>query len=123
MSEIAALSQRLHELHLKTADTPMFNPVFQLSLEISRQIESGALSLDTVESMVAELECEGLQARARRLNRLLTPVEPEANLARIKGHAESGDFSTFAARWARPLARSMARPQAPADPLRHMGGL
>ena len=104
MSEIAALSQRLHELHLKTADTPMFNPVFQLSLEISRQIESGALSLDTVEAMVAELECEGLQARARRLNRLLAPVEPEANLARIKSHAESGDFSTFAARWARPVA-------------------
>lgn len=104
MSEIAALSQRLQDLHEQTAETPMFNPVFQLSLEISRQIESGVLSLDKVEAMVAELECEGLQARARRLGRLLAPVDPDTNLARIKGHAEGGDFSTFAARWARPVA-------------------
>lgn len=104
MSEIAALSQRLQDLHEQTAQTPTFNPVFQLSLELSRQIESGTLSLDTVEAMVAELECEGLQARARRLNRLLAPMDPATNLARIKGHAETGDFSAFAARWARPVA-------------------
>lgn len=104
MSEIAALSQRLQDLHATTEETPLFNPVFQLSLELSRQIENGELSLDKVEAMVAELECEGLQARARRLHRLIEPVEPEANIARVKGHAETGDFASFATRWGRPAA-------------------
>ncbi|NKJ02569.1 phosphoenolpyruvate carboxylase [Novosphingobium sp. SG707] len=104
MSQIAALSQRLQDLHATTEETPLFNPVFQLSLELSRQIENGELGLDKVEAMVAELECEGLQARARRLHRLLEPVEPEANLARVKGHAETGDFASFATRWGRPAA-------------------
>lgn len=104
MSQIAALSQRLQDLHATTEETPLFNPVFQLSLELSRQIESGELGLDKVEAMVAELECEGLQARARRLHRLLEPVEPEANIARVKGHAEAGDFASFATRWGRPAA-------------------
>ena len=104
MSEIAALSQRLQDLHTTTEETPLFNPVFQLALELSRRLESGDLSLNKVEAMVAELECEGLQARARRLHRLLEPTAPEANLARVKALAESGDFASFAAKWARPAA-------------------
>ena len=32
MSEIAALTQRLQHLHQRTAETPLFNPVFQLGL-------------------------------------------------------------------------------------------
>ena len=104
MSEIAALSSRLQELHEQTEETPLFNPVFQLALELSRRIEGGDLPLDKVEAMVAELECEGLQARARRLTRLVAPVEVDANIARLKGHAETGDFASFAARWGRPVA-------------------
>ena len=64
MSVLADLDRRLQELHLHTAETPMFNPVFQLGLELSRQLESGDMSLDQVEAMVAELECESLRARA-----------------------------------------------------------
>jgi phosphoenolpyruvate carboxylase len=104
MSQIAALSQRLQDLHATTEETPLFNPVFQLSLDLSRQIESGELSLDKVEEMVAELECEGLQARARRLHRLVEPIEAEVNLGRIRSHVETGDFAAFAARWSRPVA-------------------
>ena len=39
MSELAALHARLQELHPRTAETPLFNPVFQLSLELSRRID------------------------------------------------------------------------------------
>ncbi len=60
MTELEALHARLQELHKRTADTPLFNPVFQVGLELSRRIESGALSLDAVGDLVAELECEGL---------------------------------------------------------------
>src|ERR1700741_4750249 len=102
MSEFAALDARLQELHARTAETPLFNPVFQLGLELSRQLESGELSLDQVESLVAELECEGLRARAARLHRLVSPLEPEANEARLRELADEEDFSAFAARWQRP---------------------
>jgi phosphoenolpyruvate carboxylase len=104
MSEIAALDRRLQELHERTVETPLFNPVFQLGLELSRKMENGELTLDQIEAMVAELECEGLLARARRLNRLAAPVDPAVNIARIKGMAEAGDFAGFAARWSQPVA-------------------
>ena len=104
MTQIAALDSRLLELQRRTDETPLFNPVFQLSLEISRKIESGEWSLDTVEALVGELECEGLAARAQKLERLLAPLAPPANLSRLRGHAEGGDFAAFAARWARPVA-------------------
>ena len=45
MKSVADLRDRLQHLHARTAETPLFNPVFQLSLDLSRLIESGALSL------------------------------------------------------------------------------
>ena len=104
MSEIAALDARLQELHLRTAETPLFNPVSQLSLELSRQLESGELTLGDIEAMVAELECEGLKVRAKKLVRLIGPVAREANLGRLRALAEAGDYESFARKWARPLA-------------------
>ena len=93
MSVLADLDRRLQELHLHTAETPMFNPVFQLGLELSRQLESGDMSLDQVEAMVAELECESLRARAARLDRLLAPVavaETDAIRLQVAGDGEDG---------------------------------
>ena len=78
-------------LHARTAETPLFNPVFQLGLELSRQIESGALKLGEVAALVAELECEGLQARANRIIRTVTglPVE-EADALLLQPRGECG---------------------------------
>lgn len=104
MHTVQALEERLQQLHPRTAETPLFNPVFQLGLELSREIESGALSLGAVEAMVAELECEGLQARARRLHRLLAPLSPEANTARLADLADGTEFEAFSARWQHPFA-------------------
>ncbi len=105
MSELAALHARLQELHVRTAETPLFNPVFQLGLELSRRIERGELTLDAVAALIAELECEGLQARATRLARLLAPVGLADNDARIAALADSAeDFAHFAARWQHPAA-------------------
>ena len=67
MTRLAALDRRLQELHPRTAETPLFNPVFQLGLELSRELESGQLSLGELAELVAELECQGLQSRAERL--------------------------------------------------------
>ena len=104
MTELTALHARLQDLHARTAETPLFNPVFQVGLELSRRIESGELSLEAVAALVAELECEGLQARATRLSRLLAPVQMQANdasLTELANHAE--DFAAFAAKWQHPL--------------------
>ena len=103
MSLSARLEARLQALHAHTAETPLYNPVFQLGLELSREIESGQLSLDDVAGLVAELDCEGLVARAARLNRLVAPVDPAANTARLVDLANGETFADFAARWSRPL--------------------
>ena len=53
---LASLSERLRVLHRQTQETPLFNPVFQLSLDISRKLESGELSIDALAGLVDELE-------------------------------------------------------------------
>lgn len=97
MRSIAALEARLGELHQRTRETPLFNPVFQLSLDLSRAIEAGELTLDDVTALVAELECDGLKARAQRLRSLLSAAAAPAPLV-----AEEEDFEAFRTRWERP---------------------
>lgn len=105
MTDLAALDRRLQALHARTAETPLFNPVFQLGLELSRELESGKLSLAELEGLVAQLECQGLQARAERLARLVGPVDGAVNDASIARLAdEEPDFASFAVRWTKPLA-------------------
>jgi phosphoenolpyruvate carboxylase len=95
MTSLAALEARLGELHQRTRETPLFNPVFQLSLDLSRALEGGESSLDDLAALVAELECDGLKARARKLRTLLAPS------AAIAPKADE-DFAAFAARWQNP---------------------
>ncbi|AUX69208.1 phosphoenolpyruvate carboxylase [Porphyrobacter sp. HT-58-2] len=97
MKTLAALEARLGELHQRTRETPLFNPVFQLSLDLSRALEGGEVSLDDLTHLVTELECEGLKARAHKLRSLLAPAAETAPLA-----GDEDDFETFAARWQRP---------------------
>jgi phosphoenolpyruvate carboxylase len=103
-SLIAQLDARLNELHARTAETPLFNPVFQVGLELSRRLETGDLTLDDLGGLIAELECDGLMARAGRLQRLLAPLDPSANDARIDALAQDEDFAAFAERWRHPYA-------------------
>ena len=100
----ADLERRLEELHVRTGETPLFNPVFQLGLELSRKLESGETELDTIESLVTELECVGLRAKAARLIRLAGPIDPATNDARLRSLSDEDDYAAFAAHWQRPLA-------------------
>ena len=98
---------RLKELHKFTSQTPLFNPVFQMSLEMSRDIEDGKLSLGTINQHIHELECESLQNRAARLNRMVSPVDRDENLSLFKDivtqSVKDRDFNQFAKYWSRPL--------------------
>jgi phosphoenolpyruvate carboxylase len=107
----ANMRQRLKDLHVLTAETPLFNPVFQLSLDISRELESGVMTLAGVDPLVSALEGEALQSRSRRLNRLLAPVAYTDNLsafrAVVEASAKAGDLDAFTARWSTPLLHTV----------------
>ncbi len=104
MKSVGDLLTRLGELRQRTDETPLFNPAFQLSLELSRELEAGDLSLDTIESMIAELECDALQSRAKRLKRLVAPVGMSENLSGFSARLEEepSDLSAFRKRWESP---------------------
>lgn len=87
------LLERLRDLARRTAETPLYNPVFQLSHEVSRRLEQGGIGLDQIEGCIDELYAVSLDSRASRLARLL------------EGGGESApapDFAGFKARWERP---------------------
>lgn len=102
LKTITGLSSRLEALHEWTVDTPLFNPVFQLSLEISRAIEDGGLRLDEIDNMIDQLEIEGLEARAARLIRLVGPIDGQRNLERLVAFLDD-DPDIVMARWSQPI--------------------
>ena len=103
MTKIADLNARLQQMHAQTAESPLYNPVFQLSLDLSRQIESGELGYANLNALVAELECDALQSRASKLHRLLAPVSVTDNDAALAKTGQDESFEAFAARWATPV--------------------
>ncbi len=109
MKTTADLRDRLKDLHKLTAETPLFNPVFQLSLDVSRTLESGDTDLSDIGNLVDELDCEAMQIRARRLHRLLAPVVTNDNLASFRAlvEASADDFEAFKARWSKPVLHSV----------------
>jgi len=108
LGTVDALDARLKELHKLTAVTPLFNPVFQLGLELSRALENGEMSLDDIEALVSEMDCEGLRARASRLDRILGTMPIAENDKALDAlaakTADDDDFTAFAVRWQRPAA-------------------
>lgn len=108
MRSVADLQARLQELHARTVETPLFNPVFQLSHELSRAIEGGELDLGDIEDLLADLECGSLRSRAARLRRLLAPTGTDENLTLLSGLLNEEDgFTAFRARWERPLLHAV----------------
>ena len=99
------LRARLQQLHQQTAETPLFNPVFQLGHDISRELENGALTLGDIGSLVSDFYHEALNSRSRRLQQLLSPVEDADNLLRWRAILDQseGGFDHFADRVERPL--------------------
>lgn len=101
------LSTRLKDLHLYTNQTPLFNPVFQLGFELSRELERGDKTLNELQSIISNLECEALQIRARHLHQLIAPVEEGVNIESFRAlvikSAKENDFSKFQKIWSKPL--------------------
>jgi phosphoenolpyruvate carboxylase len=104
---VAELTERLQALHQRTAETPLFNPVFQLSLDLSRLLEGGRLTLRDCESLIAELECDALQHRARHLRSLVAPVSLRTNEAALDTLLDAADFDAFRTRWEKPVLHAV----------------
>ncbi|MDE1467122.1 phosphoenolpyruvate carboxylase [Aurantiacibacter sp. D1-12] len=102
MRSVEDLSARLQELHKRTEETPLFNPVFQLAHDLSRQLEAGEMSLDHFEEIIAELELASLNERAIRLSNMVAPLDDTANEAALAGSMCDADFDAFRKRWERP---------------------
>ncbi|WP_427968586.1 phosphoenolpyruvate carboxylase [Altererythrobacter sp.] len=105
MKTVADLNERLSIHHQRTRETPLFNPVFQLGLDLSRELEGGEIDLDGIEALVAELECDSMQSRASRLRRLVAPVDPaenQATLANALSAESASNFKVFQQAWERP---------------------
>src|SRR3546814_18235774 len=105
-ASVAVLIDRLGELHGRTRETPLFNPVFQLGLDISRALEAGELTLDGIAALVAELGCLSLQSRAARLRGLVRPLAADedcpAPCDRLGIGLDTGDFDGFRREWENP---------------------
>ena len=96
----ATLTHRLRELHERTQETPLFNPVFQLAHDISRALEAGDVSLEDISGLVAELETRSLETRA---DRLCTLVKPQDSAKRLAGYCKASDsFEGFLDHWSHP---------------------
>ena len=102
MKTVADLTARLQELHRQTQETPLFNPVFQMSLDLSRELEGGTLTLADMEAMIAELECESLGTRSQQLQGRIGPVDAQANIGAIRDMCATDDFKAFRAQWENP---------------------
>jgi phosphoenolpyruvate carboxylase len=87
------LLHRLAELAQRTAETPLFNPVFQLAHELSRELESGVIDLGRIEEWIAKLYASSLDSRAARLTRLLD-TDKQSEI--------TSDFAAFRKRWEQP---------------------
>ncbi|GAA4050989.1 phosphoenolpyruvate carboxylase [Parerythrobacter jejuensis] len=98
MKTVADLKERLKSLHQQTSETPLFNPVFQLSLDLSRELEAGELTLDQIEGMICELETAALEDRAGRTRRLLDlPQDADSSIG-----PDFADFGAFREHWEQP---------------------
>ncbi|QZD90993.1 phosphoenolpyruvate carboxylase [Qipengyuania aurantiaca] len=96
----ATLTHELRELHKRTQETPLFNPVFQLAHDLSRKLEAGEISLEDFSGLIAELETRSLEARADRLCDLVTPKNTSA---RMTGFCrDKGGFEAFREHWSHP---------------------
>ncbi|HEX7858404.1 MAG TPA: phosphoenolpyruvate carboxylase [Sphingobium sp.] len=106
---IEALRDRLQELHALTAQTPLYNPVFQLGLELSRDLEAGKISLADLGALVNRLEQETLHDRAATLRGKLAPIGHDDNLAAFRIVAEAGGsgFAAFARKWSHPILHTV----------------
>ncbi|ODN68770.1 phosphoenolpyruvate carboxylase [Methylobrevis pamukkalensis] len=91
--------ERLRLFRSRLPDEPRYNPIAQLSFELSRDLEAGTLSHDDLSRLARQLGRESFEARAASLGAYVGPVPIEENVVRLKAAllrllGEGGDVAT-----------------------------
>lgn len=94
---------RIAGLKSRLSEEPASNPIRQMGYEVSRELESGELGLDTIGALVRGIADDGFMQRAGRLSGYVGPVEIDRNEKRLKDFvkrlAADQDFDAFKSQW------------------------
>ena len=89
--------ERLAAFRARLTDEPRYNPVAQLSFELSRDLEAGTVSRQDLTCLIHSLGKASFKARARALADYVGPLDMDENRKRLKSAIKSllGDAGTF----------------------------
>lgn len=101
-----ALRDELKRLRTQIPDNPSLNPILNVAFDLSRRLESGAVSMDEVKALAGRLMDRACVRRARRFREKVGYVDQASTLKDFSAFVEksandAGTVTAFADRWAR----------------------
>jgi phosphoenolpyruvate carboxylase len=99
------LRDELRALRTQIPDTPGLNPIVNLAFDLSRRLESGAISFAELKALATRLMDRACVQRARHLRQRVGFIDRGTTYKEFEDFVESAaaaaDFETFKARWER----------------------
>jgi len=100
------LIDELKRLRTQIPDNPSLNPILNVAFDLSRRLESGAISFDELKGLAGRLMDRACVRRARRLREKVGYVDQATTLKDFTSYVEktaneAGSLEAFAKRWSR----------------------
>jgi phosphoenolpyruvate carboxylase len=101
------LIEELKRLRTQIPDNPSLNPILNVAFDLSRRLESQAVSFDAVKNLAGRLMDRACVRRARRLRERVGYVDQATTLKDFTSYVEktaneaAGSIESFAERWSR----------------------
>ncbi|AGK59455.1 phosphoenolpyruvate carboxylase [Hyphomicrobium denitrificans 1NES1] len=101
------LIEELKRLRTQIPDNPSLNPILNVAFDLSRRLESQAVSFDSVKNLAGRLMDRACVRRARRLREKVGYVDQATTLRDFTSYVEktaneaAGSIEAFAQRWSR----------------------
>jgi phosphoenolpyruvate carboxylase len=101
------LIEELKRLRTQIPDNPSLNPILNVAFDLSRRLESQAVSFDSVKNLAGRLMDRACVRRARRLREKVGYVDQATTLKDFTSYVErtaneaAGSIEAFAQRWSR----------------------
>lgn len=102
-----ALIEELKRLRTQIPDNPSLNPILNVAFDLSRRLESQAITFDAVKNLAGRLMDRACVRRARRLRDKVGYVDQATTLKDFTAYVEktaneaAGSIEAFAQRWSR----------------------
>ena len=96
----------MKRLRTQIPDNPSLNPILNVAFDLSRRLESGAVSFDEIKGLAGRLMDRACVRRARRLREKVGYVDQATTLKDFTSYVEktaneAGSIEAFAERWSR----------------------